>query len=176
MANEAIKRSLVLVGAACLALAGTVLADEGLRGHISTSQGMAPLIPMNSEFFSKAPAQDQKPMRGDVVVFVEPTKKKTLVVKRVVAVEGDEVEILAKELRVNDVSPVEPYVRHSDPETVPLDPTIPVPASLRDNLPPTRVPPGKVFVLGDNRDQSVDSRVYGSIAIESVVGYVVIQK
>ncbi|MEO7793577.1 MAG: signal peptidase I [Thermoanaerobaculia bacterium] len=168
--------SLVAVIASFAGFLAVVLAEEGLRAHTSTSAGMAPLIPMNAVFYSRPPGPSQRPQPGDVVVFVDPTKITNLLVKRVVAFEGDQVEIRAKQLLVNGVVPVEPYVLHSDPNIYPSDPSLPPLVRLRDYLPPTTVGAGEVFVLGDNRDESVDSRVYGPVMIEAIVGYVVLAK
>lgn len=132
---------------------------------------MAPLIPMNSNFYSKAPEKGQVPSRGDVVVFKSATKDDVLLVKRVVAVQGDEVEIVSNELRINGVAIPEPYASHTDKRTMPSGADVPPQVRLRDNLPLVRIGPGEVFVLGDNRDESVDSRFYGPIRVDAIVGY-----
>lgn len=164
-------RAAWIVVGCCLLVALPACGAGDLREHRNTSSGMAPLIPINSNFYSKAPAKGQVPARGDVVVFKSATKDDVLLVKRVVAVQGDEVEIVSKELRINGVATPEPYASHSDKRTMPSGPEVPPQVRLRDNLPPVRIGPGEVFVLGDNRDESVDSRFYGPIKIDAIVGY-----
>jgi signal peptidase I len=161
--------------AGCFVIASPACGTRKFAEHVTTTTGMTPLIPRNSTFYSKPPTPGQVPARGDVVVFKSATRKgdEVLLVKRVVAVEGDEVEIVAKELRLNGVAIAEPYVSHSDLRTMPSGPDVDPQMRLRDNLPRLRVGPGEVFVLGDNRDESVDSRFYGSIKAESIVGYFV---
>lgn len=163
----------LLVG--ILLIVTSACGGQRLDEHVTTTTGMAPLIPRNATFYSRPPAPGQAPARGDVVVFRSATKKgdEVLLVKRVVAVEGDEVEIVAKELRLNGVSIAEPYASHSDPRTMPSGAGVDPRVGLRDNFPLLRIGPGEVFVLGDNRDQSVDSRFYGPIKTESISGYFV---
>ncbi len=96
--------------------------------------------------------------RGDLVVFRDPNGDSTSV-KRVIGLPGDRVVIRDAVLSVNNERVDEPYVDQ---------------ASI-DGLytPTTRVPPGSVFVLGDNRARSVDSREFGPVALDEVDGRVV---
>lgn len=93
------------------------------------------------------------PERGDVAVFVSPVDGQTDLIKRIVAVAGDTVEIRAKRLYVNGELIEDSHAYFQDPEHVSYHP--------RDNFGPVTVPPGKFFVMGDNRDQSHDSRFWG---------------
>ncbi|MBC8413354.1 MAG: signal peptidase I [Nitrospira sp.] len=83
-------------------------------------------------------------------------------IKRVVGVGGDRIEIKDKKVYVNKVLLDEPYTVHSDPG---LDSNSP-----RDNLSDFTVPRNKVFVMGDNRDQSYDSRFWGFVSMEEIKG------
>ena len=91
--------------------------------------------------------------RGDIVVFVSPVQRDIDLIKRIVAVAGDTVEVRNKQLYINGAAVSDPHATYSDPNVRKTDP--------RDNFGPVTVPPGKFFVMGDNRDQSYDSRYWG---------------
>jgi signal peptidase I len=100
--------------------------------------------------------------RGDVVVFISPIDPSTDLIKRVIAVPGDTVEIRNKQLYVNGEKVPDPHAFFSDA-------TISA-SGHRDNMPPTQVPEGKFFVMGDNRDRSYDSRFWGFANISDIKG------
>lgn len=106
----------------------------------------------------------ETPTRGDIIVFKYPEDPSRDFIKRVIGVEGDIVEIKNKKVFVNGVELKEPYARHTDSYIHPreLDP--------RDNFGPIKVPPHKLFVMGDNRDQSYDSRFWGFVDLKDVKG------
>jgi signal peptidase I len=108
--------------------------------------------------------------RGDVFVFKFPEDPKRDFVKRVVGLPGDIVSIRDKELFVNDARQSEPRAFHSDDHVRAADPLLPPSYLRRDQLPETRVPPGAYFALGDNRDDSHDSRFWGPVPSENVKG------
>lgn len=91
--------------------------------------------------------------RGDIVVFVSPNDRNTDLIKRVIAVAGDKVEVRSKRLYINDEAVADPNANFKRPEERNAVP--------RDNFGPVTVPPGKFFVMGDNRDESYDSRYWG---------------
>jgi len=95
------------------------------------------------------------PEAGDVVVFHSPMNAGDDLVKRVVAVSGDTVAIRDGDLYVNGDVVNEPYLLDQD---------------FRGSLPETVIPEGQVFVLGDNRDNSGDSRIFGPIDVDSIIG------
>ena len=101
--------------------------------------------------------------RGDVAVFVSPVDNTTRLVSRVIATAGDTVEIRDKQLLLEGMPITDPYVYFDDPN---------VSAGQRDNLGPVTVPAGKLFVLGDNRDRSYDSRFWGFADEQQLVGRV----
>jgi signal peptidase I len=104
------------------------------------------------------------PRRGEVVVFTAPENSRIDLIKRVVGIPGDWIEIRAKRLFVNGQAVEEPYIEHRDP--VVFSPDAPGPASSRDHFGPLVVQEGQYFVLGDNRDNSYDSRFYGPVPRE----------
>ncbi|HEV2063649.1 MAG TPA: signal peptidase I [Thermoanaerobaculia bacterium] len=108
--------------------------------------------------------------RGDVFVFKFPEDPERDFVKRVVGLPGDVVSIRDKELFVNEARQSEPRVLHSDDHVRADDPLLPASYRTRDQLPPTRVPEGAFFALGDNRDDSHDSRFWGPVPAENVKG------
>jgi len=107
--------------------------------------------------------------RGDVVVFRGPEDPGRDFIKRAVALGGETVEIRGKRLFVGGVERDEPYVVHRDPAL--LTGGV-VPASLRgrDEMPARTIPAGAFFALGDNRDESRDSRTWGPVARHLVKG------
>jgi signal peptidase I len=108
--------------------------------------------------------------RGDVFVFKYPEDPERDFVKRVVGLPGDVVSIRDKELFVNEARQSEPRIFHSDDHVRADDPLLPAAYRTRDQLPPTRVPRGAFFAMGDNRDDSHDSRFWGPVPAENVKG------
>ncbi len=104
------------------------------------------------------------PARGDVIVFIYPEDRTKDFIKRIVGVAGDTIEIKNKHLFVNGKESPNPHSVYRSRDIYPGD-VIP-----RDNLRPIKVPPGKLFVMGDNRDYSHDSRFWGFVPVEDVKG------
>lgn len=111
---------------------------------------------------------------GDVVVVEVPVDERTPYVKRVVAVGGQTVEVHDKQLYVDGVLvPDPPNAKHIDPYTLPvgfLQPGILNGLGNRDQFEPYVVPEGKVFLMGDNRDNSYDSRYFGPVSESAIIG------
>lgn len=104
------------------------------------------------------------PERKEIVVFTYPIDKKLDFIKRVIGLPGDTVEIINKKVYVNGKLLEEPYVQLDSNDTYPKN------LSPRDNFGPIVVPPGYIFVLGDNRDHSYDSRFWGFVPIKFLKG------
>jgi len=129
------------------------------------SQSMAPTLSPNDQIavekFSRLYAL---PKRGELVVFRPPAayfaakgaeeRPGTRLIKRVIAVGGDTIEVRAGVLYLNGAPRYEPYALEAPTYSLPL----------------TTVPAGAIFVLGDNRNVSVDSHVWGSLPIENIIG------
>ncbi len=110
--------------------------------------------------------------RGDVVVFRYPPDPERDFVKRVAGLPGDRVAVEAKTLVVDGRAVAEPYVVHRDTRTFGTD----APAALerRDRFGPTEVEERRFFALGDNRDESQDSRFWGSVPLAHLEGRAVL--
>ncbi len=102
--------------------------------------------------------KDPKP--GDVIVFIFPNDRSKDFIKRVIAVGGDTVEVREKQVFVNGV-PVENPHAHFFGNRMNV---------RRGTFGPVEVPPGHLFVMGDNRDFSQDSRFWGFVPVQDVKG------
>jgi len=105
----------------------------------------------------------RQPHQGDVIVFRYPDDPSRDFIKRCVAVEGQTVEIRDKVLYVDGKPMTEPYVIHSDERVLGRE-------NARDNFGPMVVPKGTLFMMGDNRDNSHDSRFWGPLPVGLIKG------
>ena len=120
--------------------------------------------------------------RGDIIVFRYPMDLKQTFVKRAVGIPGDRIKIVDKQLYVNGVKLKEPYKYHktdyidSYRDNFPSDPNVhlyePAERMLRENMRNGEVvvPDGHYFAMGDNRDSSLDSRYWGFVPRENIIG------
>lgn len=105
------------------------------------------------------------PARGDIIVFKYPNDESRDFIKRIVAVGGETVQVLDNRAFVNGQPLEEPYVR---PGSIPAAPS--GHCGYLYSCEPTVVPPGAYFVMGDNRDNSQDSRYWGFVKREKIRG------
>ena len=106
----------------------------------------------------------KKPGRGDIIVFKYPEDRSRDFIKRLIAVEGDMIESRNKTVYVNGKPVEESYAQHTDRSIRPGG------SEPRDNFGPYIVPKGKYFMMGDNRDQSYDSRYWGYVDMGDIRG------
>ncbi len=106
----------------------------------------------------------RNPQRGDIIVFKFPQDEGRDFIKRVIALPGERVEVRGKQVYVNDKPLREPYAVHMD-RTIQESPLSP-----RDSFGPVVVPPGNLFMMGDNRDYSMDSRFWGFLDMKKIKG------
>jgi signal peptidase I len=100
--------------------------------------------------------------RGDIIVFKFPQDESRDFIKRVIGLPGETLEIRGKQLFVNGAPLVEPYAVYEE---------LPTPRfGERERMGPFVVPAGRLFMMGDNRDHSLDSRVWGFLDAEKVKG------
>ncbi len=116
-----------------------------------------------------------KPKQGDILVFRYPLNPRVNYIKRLVAVGGQTVEIRNKHVFVDGVEmPLPPKGKFTDPRVLPPDLVVryimPYGAGNKDNYGPVHVPKGYYFMMGDNRDNSADSRFWGFLPEELVLG------
>jgi signal peptidase I len=117
---------------------------------------------------SPTPWLAQRAIRhGDVVVFKFPSDPRTDYIKRVIGLEGDRIEVRDKNVLVNGLLIDEPYKRLKTAIVYPRG----TPDGARDNFGPVVVPPDSLFVMGDNRDYSSDSREWSVVPRSHVKGH-----
>jgi signal peptidase I len=122
------------------------------------------------------------PQRGDIIVHIYPIDRRQVFVKRVVGVAGDRIRISKKIVYLNGAALNEPYALHkTDHEDLyrdnfPSEPNTPLPDPAQEMLHKhvvngeVMVPDGKYFVMGDNRDSSLDSRYWGFVDAADLIG------
>ena len=108
--------------------------------------------------------------RGDIVAFRAPTPGNIPFVKRVIALGGDVIEIHDKTVSVNGIEIREAYKIHLDTAVYRDERWTPDHLQIRDNYGPVTLPEDSYFLMGDNRDNSNDSRYWGFIAREDIIG------
>lgn len=115
-------------------------------------------------FVNKVVIPVKKPQREDIIVFIYPEDESKDFIKRVVGVAGDKVEVRNKKLYINDKPVEDEHGFYDDPDMNPIM------LKPRDKFGPVVVPENKLFVMGDNRDHSHDSRFWGFVDIDAVKG------
>ena len=121
------------------------------------SESMVPTLEVGDRVFvNKFIYRFTEPERGDIVVFESVNGGEEDLIKRVVGVPGDEVEVRGGTLLVNGEPQNEPYLNRENPDD--------------SFFGPSRLSEGEVFVMGDNRANSADSRVFGPLPVENIEG------
>lgn len=154
---------------------GTLLVGDFLVLSRSAYGATIPLTKMHLPGYSE-------PHRGDIVVFRGHHEPIDLV-KRLIGLPGDTLSMRDAVLYIDGIRQLEPYVRHTDPGEDPSNSMMewqraylahPEDANhyhpTRDNWGPIVVPPGRFFMMGDNRDESLDSRYWGFITKDDMKG------
>ena len=108
------------------------------------------------------------PVQGDIITFEDPADSERVLIKRVIATGGQTVDLRDGVVYVDGVPLDEPYTQGKASE--PLNPAPDVDVSY-----PFTVPEGRLWVMGDNRTNSADSRAFGAIPLESVTGHAVLR-
>lgn len=119
-------------------------------------------------YLDKRAYRSREPERGEMVVFISPENPEINVLNRVVGLPGDRLEIRDKQLFINGKRQNEAYAVHNDPVTYSSS-SVSEQGRQRDQA-SVVMPPGQYFLMGDNRDASYDSRFFGPVPRESIVG------
>ena len=164
---------LIVFGIAGIGVVASAVTRTFVRAYVIPSESMMPtLLPGDRVFFNmtayglRAPlvgagSSPSPPTRGDIAV-LQWGDDGTMFVERIIGLPGETIAIRDKQVFIDDVALDEPYAVHADAQIKP--------EGLRDNLPPLVIPPGQIFVLGDNRDRSYDSRFRGLLGVEALRG------
>jgi signal peptidase I len=118
---------------------------------------------LNIKLFDDIILFPKAPVRGDIIVFKFPKDETRDFIKRVIGLPGDLLEVRRQKVYINGKPYEDFHARHTEsPEDSPLVP--------RDDFGPILVPDGHVFVMGDNRENSQDSRYWGYLDIKKIRG------
>jgi signal peptidase I len=142
---------------ACVLLYYLVVRPFAVEPFEVTSVGMLPTLEVGDVVLvDKVSYRLRGPERGDVIVFESMEGREEELIQRIVGLPGDRVGVLDGVLSVNGERQEEPYINERFPDN--------------SSYGPTTVPEGGVFVLGDNRTNSRDSRFFGAVSREKIVG------
>ncbi|MGC9072538.1 MAG: signal peptidase I [Caldisericum sp.] len=121
--------------------------------RVQMTSMVATLEPGDLVLVEKVTYRFSKPHRGDVVVFIPPNSPNDRYIKRVIGLPGETISIKNGTVYIDHKPLHEPYLN----------------SPMRD-MEPVKVPSDSVFVMGDNRSVSLDSRYFGPIKISSIIG------
>ena len=118
---------------------------------------------INTKLFDDIVLFSKVPERGDIIVFKFPKDETRDFIKRVIGLPGDLLEVRKQKVYINNKPYEDTHARHTDsPSDSPLVP--------RDDFGPILVPDDHVFVMGDNRENSQDSRYWGYLNVKKIRG------
>ena len=139
-----------------------------VQGYLMPSEGMMPTINTGDRILVDNFTYDKKKAwRGDIIVFRNPENPKIKLVKRIIGLPGETIEIRNKRVFIDGDTLREPYVVYYNLLNNKFEFY-----QFRDSLPPTTIPEGYYFVMGDNRDCSADSRLWGLLNRNLIEGEV----
>jgi signal peptidase I len=129
------------------------------RAYKIPTQAMSPALEIGDSLVADMKAYEKRaPARGDVIILKYPNDESVPYVKRVIGLSGEKLEIANRSVYINGSPLTESYVQHTDP------------ASIYEHWGPYTIPQNRYFVMGDNRDNSQDSRFWGYVKKHQVLG------
>lgn len=137
--------------------------------HVTTRSMEPSLLSGDYVYIDKMYDETTRPQRNDVIAFKYPKNPSLYLVGRIIATEADSIEIMERKIFLNSLTYNDSYGHYMTERT----------DGLLDNMKLIKIQNGSVFVMGDNRDASLDSRVWGPINTNDIVGkmfYVVWRK
>ena len=140
-----------------------LVGDHLLVSKFSYSMHVPNEVPFTSiQLFPDYHFFSSVPKRGDIVVFKFPMEPDKDFIKRVVGLPGETIQVIQQKVYINDKFLKEPYAHHSRSPSKD--------SGNRDNMAPLRIPEGHIFVMGDNRENSHDSRMWGTLDLKNLRG------
>jgi signal peptidase I len=137
---------------------------KSFKSYKMSSSSMAPALLIGDRLIVDMKVyKDEKPRRGDMIIFEFPKDPSKDYLKRVVGLEGEKIEIINNKVHIDEKLMDDPwgYFKSSAEETH---------FEKLENFGPEFVPEGALFVLGDNRDNSLDSRFFGFVELTKIKG------
>jgi signal peptidase I len=167
MPNRWLTRKAVLLAVVWLASAALVLMALGglvfmhrYRAFKIPTRGMHPTLLAGDHLIAdKSEDARRSPARTDLIVFLFPEDRSRVFIKRVIGLPGERVEVRGRAVSINGVALEEPYAYFAEPDE----------SAAHEDWGPQTVPAGHLFVLGDNRQNSRDSRFWGYVPVGDVV-------
>jgi len=136
----------------------------GVKAYGISSEAMLPTLMIDDRIVVDLKYyRKNNPSKNDIVVYHFPGNPSGNFIKRIIAIENDILESRNKVIYINKNALKEPYIQQDNRKI----------NKSRDNFGPIIIPKGKVFVMGDNRDQSYDSRDFGYVDISQIKGKVI---
>ncbi len=141
-----------------------VIKHNFIQAYQFPSKSMTPTILQGDRILvNKYIYKSKDPSHGDVVIFPYPKKPKQDYLKRIIAIGGDKIEIKSKKVFINGQELTENYAVKLGPKII----------KQRDDFGPITIPADSVFVMGDNRDNSYDSRYWGAVKKKDIKAKVI---
>jgi signal peptidase I len=154
----------LLSNAAVLPLVRWTVKTNIARAYKIPSSGMAPTLLVGDHLIANMRIyKSEKPKRGDIIIFEFPKDPAKDFIKRVIGIEDEKVEVINNKIYINEKLLNDPWGSFKDSDLAKGSP-------VSEKFGPVVVPKDSLFVLGDNRDNSQDSRFWGFVNIEKVKG------
>jgi signal peptidase I len=134
-----------------------------VRSFKIPSTSMEPAVRQGDRITAEMRYDRSAPKRGELVIYVPP-REPVQRLCRIIGLPGEQIEIRNKVVSIDGQPISDPWAEHQDPLVMPAMP------HPRDNFGPAMIPEGSVFLLGDNRDYSYDSRFFGFVPISNLKG------